>query len=346
MTAVHHRGLPPALAALAVAATLAVSVTASVTRVSPPVTRRTSVSCLAVPAITPTPACPNQASSAPAGVLPQPAAGDRLRQLADRLTDSAADRQNGSFRYLHLRRWILDTTGFPAPRPNTAAVIALDLHRWIAVNGTAVEVATEVGPDYQLTGADPNHRSTNAEFAGHRPKRVVYSPDQTIGPLRTPLATDPAHLARQLDVDMMPDHPTDTLNAVETLLYPTEPNRTLRAAALRMLADLPGLTYHPTAVDRAGRTGIATCLHHHNIRHCLTLAPTTGDLLAAEQQLTGPHDYLPIPAGRTVYYTLYLDHGRRTAPDQRAPGATTPADQKATAPHHPRIHSGRTRRRT
>ena len=263
----------------------------------------------------------------------------RLRALADTIQAAPADRQAGRYTYHHLRRWILDTTGTPAPLPNSAAMVALDHHRWVAEDGSGVEIAVEIGPDYQLTAAHPDHRSTDAEFAGHLPVRAVHPAGHMGSPIAGPLATDPAGLARQLEFDLMPDGPADTLTAVDMLYSTHHPTRPVRAAVLRVLAGVPGLAYHPVAGDRLGRRGIAISLDRRNVRYSLIIDPSTGDLLAAEQRLTGPHDFLPVPAGHVVYYTLLLDHGQRPASDQTAPDLATRIDRHVPRSAR-RVHSG------
>jgi hypothetical protein len=152
------------------------------------------------------PRSPSAAVSASA-----PTAAAQLRALADAIQAGPAYTQTGRYDYHHVRRWILDTTGTPAPRPNTPAVFAVEIRRWSADDGSGRIVETQLGPDYQLTGADPDHRSTDAEFAAARPVGTDYPPGNLGSPIRSPLATDPQALARQLaPADPLPDGPQST----------------------------------------------------------------------------------------------------------------------------------------
>jgi hypothetical protein len=262
-----------------------------------------------------TPATPasHQKPAAP-GTSPAPSASttaDQLRALADALHTGPADTQSGPYTYHHIRRWILDTTGTPAPRPNTAAVFAVEIHRWEAADGSGLGTETQLDPDYHLTAADPNHRSTNTEFAGAHPVRTTYPAGNLSSPIRGPLATDPAALARQLAVDPLPPGPQWPLLAIDEVYTAHYLSAPVRAAALRVLADVPGLGYHPSATDRLGRPGIAVSLDNRNIRYSLIFDAATGQLLASEQRLIAPHEHLSVPAGLVTYYTLFVDQGRR-----------------------------------
>ncbi len=240
---------------------------------------------------------------------------DQLRALAEAIHTSPADVQIGRYSYHHIRRWILDTTGTPVPPPmreNTPAVFAVEIRRWAAEDGSGCTIETELDPDYRLTGADPDHRSTSAEFARVRAVRTDHPAGELGSPIRLPLATDPATLALQLAaVDPMPDGPQSMLRAVDMLYTGHHVPLPVRAAALQVLGDMDGLSYQQTAADRLGRTGFAVSLNSRNIRYTLVFDPATGYLLASEQRLIGPHDFLHVPTGLVTYYTLFLDQGRR-----------------------------------
>ncbi len=260
-----------------------------------------------------TPRSPSAAASTSA-----PTTAARLRALADTIQAGPGDTQTGPYNYHHIRRWILDTTGTPAPRPNTPAVFAVEIRRWSADDGSGRIVETQLGPDYQLIGADPNHRSTDAEFAAAPPVPTDYPAGNLGSPIHPPLATDPQALARQLaTADPLPDGPRSTPLTIDALYASYYLSRPVRAAALRVLADVAGLTYHQAAADRLGRIGVAVSLEHRNRRYTLILDPANGQLLASQQQLIAPHAYLPVPVGLVTNYTLFIDQGR--PPDLNQP---------------------------
>ncbi|GAB3824471.1 hypothetical protein ACFPIJ_63380 [Dactylosporangium cerinum] len=63
-------------------------------------------------------------------------------------------------------------------------------------------------------------------------------------------------------------------------------DRAHRSAALRVLADVQGLTYAGPMTDLAGRTGVAFTLTEPDHQYTIMLNPQTGQLLAL-QRLAG-----------------------------------------------------------
>jgi hypothetical protein len=238
-----------------------------------------------------------------------------LRTLAGQIVAVRSDAQSGPYTYHHYRRWILSSTGFPAPRPDTTVVVAIDVHRWDAGDHSAIQRMVQLPPNYTLTAANPDYRSTDAEFAHTTPALQRYRPQETGSPIIAPLARDPAALARQLAYDPRPQGPQATLFAVEELYRAFEVPRAVRAAVLRVLAATHGLTYTRQATDRLGRRGIAVSHTAGNTRYTLIFDPAGAELLAAEQRLTGPDTHLDVPPGMVTYYTLLLEHGRRAQAD-------------------------------
>lgn len=242
-------------------------------------------------------------------------ATERLRRLAGTITAAPRDSAEGTYSFHHLRRWILTTTGRPVPpgvRPDTPAVMAVDIRRWQAADGSGRSVQVDVGPDYTLAGAEPYHPSTDREFADGTPSSRDYPPGSRRSPLTGPPATDPAALARQLAmVDPIPDGPQATLRAVDELYTSFYVHLPVRRAVLRILADIGGLALRDAVADRLGRTGIAVSVTDDGTQYTLILDATTGQLLASEQRSLGAHDYLHVPAGLVTYYTLIVDQSRR-----------------------------------
>jgi hypothetical protein len=133
------------------------------------------------------------------------------------------------------------------------------------------------------------------------------------GAIRTPLSTDPAILASQIN-DIQPWVMGDQagIRATADIYGWHTPGRDQRAALLTVLADR-ALVWRGTAVDRVGRTGVAVSIDSNRgaTRDLLIFDPATGQPLAYELvflrnpgRLTGPfpavHDYL-----------LYLNHHRQ-----------------------------------
>jgi len=236
-----------------------------------------------------------------------------LLRLADAINDASADTARG-YAYHHQRRWILDTTGTPVPagvRENTPAVVAIDIQRWEAADGSGHGVDVRLGPDYSLAGASPTHRTNDTEFATGTVTRTDYRAGNHRSPITGPLAADPRELARQLAFDPLPDGPQATLRAVDEIYTSFYVDLAVRKAALRVLADMDGLTYQDQVTDRLGRTGAAVSLTGGGVRYTLIFDRDTGLLLASQQQSVGAHEYIDVPHGLVRYYTLFIEQSRR-----------------------------------
>jgi hypothetical protein len=240
-------------------------------------------------------------------------AREALLRLADSITGVSADLARG-YAYHHQRRWILDTTGTPAPagvRENAPAVFAIDLQRWEASDGSGRGIDVRLGPDYTLAGASPTHRTDDTEFARGTVTRTDYRAGNLRSLITGPLAADPQELARQLAFDPSPDGPQATLRSVDEIYTSFYVGLAVRKAALRVLADIGGLTYQNRVTDRLGRTGVAVSFTGGGVRYTLIFDRDTGLLLASQQQSLGAHDYLDVPHGLVRYYTLFIEQSRR-----------------------------------
>lgn len=247
---------------------------------------------------------------------PPPTTRVRLLAAADRLTATPGDHTTGRYEYRHTRTWMLTTTGRPAPRPMTTIVTARDDRRWVAGDGSGTVTAIEPRPDYTLAGADPGYRSTDAEFRGETATTRRHPAGELAGSVTAAIPTDPAELARTLDaLDPTRTGPEATIIDVQDLYSARYVPQPARAAVLRMLAATPGLTFHERVTDRLGRTGFAVSLDTDTrdapaLHHRLTFDPTTGQLLAYQQDLTAPEPDLHVPPGRVYLYHLFLEQHR------------------------------------
>jgi len=281
---------------------------------------------LAAAAVTPVLRTPSTSTASVQQTPPPPAATRTAKQsllhLADTITGDAGDSATG-YDYHHLRRWILDTTGTPVPRAireNTPAVVAVEIRRWAADDGSRHGVDVEIGPDYTLAGAHPDHRSSDEEFADGRTSLRDFTAGNVRSPIPAPLATDPAGLARQLaTVYPQAEGPHLTLLAVEELYTSFYVDLPVRQTVLRVLAEIEGLVYRARIADRLGRTGVAVSLTAGGVDYTLVFDPTSGRLLASHQRSVGAHEYLNVPHGLIRYYTLFIEQSRRSGLDKAKP---------------------------
>ncbi|MFC4148007.1 CU044_5270 family protein [Micromonospora mangrovi] len=87
-------------------------------------------------------------------------------------------------------------------------------------------------------------------------------------------------------------------------------NPAQRAATLRLLADLPGMTVTGTVTDRAGRIGeafsITTDAHGLPAKHTVIVDPRSGALLGYEEMLTTTAGSLNVTTPAVISYRSYL----------------------------------------
>ncbi|GIF01709.1 CU044_5270 family protein [Paractinoplanes rishiriensis] len=104
--------------------------------------------------------------------------------------------------------------------------------------------------------------------------------------------------------------PAETLVAVNDLARERVLTPALRAAALRTLAALPGLTYDGAVTDRAGRSGQAfSVVSGHTglpTRHTVIVDPATGALLGYESTLTTTAGKLGVRVPAVISYDTYV----------------------------------------
>ncbi|MDG4834094.1 hypothetical protein O7627_33055 [Solwaraspora sp. WMMD1047] len=233
-----------------------------------------------------------------------------LLRLADRIPPDPGP--YGSVVFHHVRRWSVTTTGRPAERPDLTVAVAVDQRRWAAPDGSGRIISRHTTPDERLAAAHLSYRSSDAEFTTTTTTTTVEDlPAGALGggctvPWPCPGVSEPARPS--LDEA----YPARTVDEFTFLHLHFDLPSADRAAALRVLAATGGLTYQVGVVDRLGRPGLGVVLEVPPIRHRLILHPGSGHLLAAEQQLTGPHPHLTgVGPPAVVEYVLLVGQGRR-----------------------------------
>ncbi|GAA2638610.1 hypothetical protein [Paractinoplanes durhamensis] len=104
--------------------------------------------------------------------------------------------------------------------------------------------------------------------------------------------------------------PAETLVAVADLARERVLSPELRAAVLRTVAELPGLTYDGTVTDRAGRAGEAFSLISDYsglpTKYTLIVNPADGTLLGYETMLTTTAGKLDVQVPAVIGYETYV----------------------------------------
>ncbi|RQX07998.1 hypothetical protein [Micromonospora inaquosa] len=203
---------------------------------------------------------------------------------------SGCDSIPGRFAYVHLLQWATDTA--IAGNSTTTRIVLFEEQRWRADDASGRVVRSRY-PD----GNQPTDDST-------------YYPGELDGPIG-PIAADPAALNANIDATQ-PRFlgPTSVIRGLVSLLGWRTPNQAARTAVLTVLRDTPGITYHGSVTDRAGRTGIGVSATSDDIRFLLILNPTTGELLAYERAALTPPPGSDRTGPLVDDYQLFLVHTR------------------------------------
>ncbi|MEU7970993.1 hypothetical protein AB0B48_03020 [Micromonospora sp. NPDC049089] len=181
---------------------------------------------------------------------------------------SGCDSIPGRFAYVHLLQWATDTA--IAGNSATTRIVLFEEQRWRADDASGRAIRSRYP-----TGQQPTDDST-------------YYPGELDGPIG-PIAADPAALTEHINANQ-PRFlgPTAVIRGLVSLLGWRTPNQAARTAILTVLRDTPGITYHASVTDRAGRTGIGVSATSADIRFLLIFNPTTGELLAYERAALAP----------------------------------------------------------
>ncbi|MGC4828869.1 hypothetical protein [Micromonospora arida] len=206
---------------------------------------------------------------------------------------SGCDAIPGRFAYVHLLQWATDTT--IAGNNATTRIVLFEEQRWRADDASGRVIRSRYP-----TGTRPTDDST-------------YKPGELDGPIG-PIAADPAALSAHID-STQPRFlgPTAVIRGLASLLGWRTPHQAARTAVLTVLRDTPGIAYHGSVTDRAGRTGIGVSATFDDIRFLLILNPSTGELLAYERAALTPPPGSDRTGPLVDDYHLFLVHTRATS---------------------------------
>ncbi|WP_433345523.1 hypothetical protein [Micromonospora sp. CA-111912] len=229
---------------------------------------------------------------------PNLTAQQRLTALAASVAATPADdATDRPYTYLHLQMW------------NRAknAIIRTDLRRWRRGADNSGREITRRLPD--MLGVD--HRPDPDErelFAHAQQKTTQYGRGTLRHYLPEPPPTDPTALAHALAPPILADEPAypfllaSGIVGLATSQYLTQEQRT---ATLRVLAGISTITYQGETTDIAGRTGFGFAVTADGSTWQLIIDERTGELLAAQERVTGKRPGL-------FSYVLILERGRTT----------------------------------
>ncbi|MEU8158856.1 hypothetical protein [Micromonospora parva] len=203
---------------------------------------------------------------------------------------SGCDSIPGRFAYVHLLQWATDTT--IAGNSTTTGIVLFEEQRWRADDASGRVIRSRYPTDQQ-----PADDST-------------YYPGELDGPIG-PIAADPAALTAHID-STQPRFlgPTAVIRGLVSLLGWRTPNQADRTAVITVLRDTPGIAYHGSVTDRAGRTGVGVSATSDAIRFLLILNPATGELLAYERAALTPPPGSDRIGPLVDDYHLFLVHTR------------------------------------
>ncbi|MEV1157806.1 CU044_5270 family protein [Micromonospora chokoriensis] len=213
-----------------------------------------------------------------------PPAGPQLRMLADKIKDAAYDHQSGRYMYHHTKVWGDPVMTSADGRHHVA--YASETKLWRATDGTGNQASIQLEPQYP----DQESRDYWQRESIGRPA-ATGTPAPSVIPLPPmeirPLPADTSELRELLKVEYGPGAAS---KEVSTLYGQYVVPRAIRAAVLRVLADVPGFRWRGQVTDRAGRHGVAVTFddREHDAQSLLIFDPKTGELLADERLTLSP----------------------------------------------------------
>ncbi|MBM0275611.1 CU044_5270 family protein [Micromonospora tarensis] len=257
----------------------------------------------------PTPQRPDDPGVVPGSVLvpvayqfaaDPPAAGPRLRALADTVVNAGYDNRSGRYMYHHTKVWGDPVMTSADGRHHVA--FADETKVWQAADGTGYQVDTQLEPQY------PDQESRDYWQRAHETRPgPAGTPAPTLIPLPPmevrPPSADPSELRELLKVEYGGGAAS---KEVSTLYARYVVPRATRAEILRVLADVPGFRWRGQVTDRAGRKGVAVTFddRDHAAQSLLVFAPKTGELLAHERLTLSP---TRISAYQVILETAWTD---------------------------------------
>ncbi|MFI7211685.1 CU044_5270 family protein [Micromonospora maritima] len=242
----------------------------------------------------------------------------RLRRLAAvAAAQPAPQRPAGTVEYLESANWFLNSS--ISGGRTTSAVVPQQWRSWRTDDDAGRMVKKDLPPTFR-TDADRREwqrrggRIDSSEEVRDSAAGGFYSRFQG------PVPTDPVALRGWLTAGASAhEAPVQYLEDIAELAGVRLLNPAQRAAVLRLLADLPGVTVTGTVTDRAGRPGeafsITSDAHGLPARYTLIVDSGTGAPLGYEEMLTTTAGKLNVAIPAVLTYRSYLVAEYATMPD-------------------------------
>jgi hypothetical protein len=221
----------------------------------------------------------------------------------------------GRYLFVESRSWYLKTT--VAAGVSRSMIVPVHRRQWIATDGSGRIISQRGNPyappaDGEAIWHDPydDDQPEEDEVFGPGGLHLNWSPDS--------LRSDPAALRSQLTAGQSDTTPVRVLEAVK-ILYDEQPViPKVRAAALRVVADLPGLRYDGTSPESRGREGIRVSLSSNGAgsltRDVMIFDRDSGLLIGSEKVLTSSTSSIGIPIPFVVSRKVYVHSARAENP--------------------------------
>lgn len=236
-------------------------------------------------------------------------ASTRLRHLAEVAAGKPAPpRPTGSVEHLESANWFLNSS--VTDGRTTSAVVPEQWRSWQTDDGAGREVRKALPPIFRSEADRREWKRRGGQIDSSEETRD-YTSGEYYSHWQGPVPTDATALREWLTTGV-PAHeaPVQYLESVTELAGVRMLNPAQRAAALRLLAELPGITVTGTVTDRAGRPGeafsITSDFHGLPVQYTVIIDPGSGALLGYEEVLTETAGMLNVPIPAVITYRSYL----------------------------------------
>jgi hypothetical protein len=242
-------------------------------------------------------------------------ARELLTGIAQKAATAPEPARTGDYEHLVIQSWSL-WTQVDGERV-TSAVIPSRIESWRGPDDSGRRAIAFEEPRFTSTSREWLWRAQHLFGDGLDPA----AEDYPAGRFPAMWADQPP--AADLDAWLHVAHPKangpyETIVAVTDLARERLLTPATRAATLRIVAQLPGLTYDGTVTDRAGRAGAAFSLTTDAsglpTRYTLVVDAATGSLLGYEQMLTTDAGRLDVRVPAVIGYETYLTADYTTLP--------------------------------